>query len=85
MTVLIRGGTVVTAESSFRADVLCAEGVIQAIGPALSAPAGAETLDRAAGDEHRASGTQALVSRYGPNTASACGSTTSARPGSDAN
>ena len=45
MTVLIRGGTVVTAESSFRADVLCAEGVIQAIGPALSAPAGAETLD----------------------------------------
>ncbi len=45
MTVLIRGGTVVTAETSFRADVLCAEGVIRAIGPALEAPAGAEIIE----------------------------------------
>ncbi len=45
MTVLIRGGTVVTAETSYRADVLCAEGVIKAIGPGLDAPSGAETLD----------------------------------------
>lgn len=45
MTVLIRGGTVVTAETSFRADVLCADGVIQAVGPALEAPAGAEVIE----------------------------------------
>ena len=45
MTVLIKGGTVVTAEQSFRADVLCADGVIAAIGPGLEAPAGAAIVD----------------------------------------
>ena len=41
---LIRGGTVVTAETSARADVLCDGGQIVAVGPSLDA-AGAEVLD----------------------------------------
>ncbi|MBL8954245.1 MAG: dihydropyrimidinase [Myxococcaceae bacterium] len=45
---LIRGGTVVTAEQTVRADVLCADGVIKAVGEKLDAPAGAKTID--AGD-----------------------------------
>jgi dihydropyrimidinase len=44
-TLLIRGGTVVNADQAFRADVLCADGKIQAVGPSLAAPAGAETID----------------------------------------
>lgn len=40
MSLLIRGATVVTHEESYRADVLCANGLIQAIGENL------ETLDR---------------------------------------
>lgn len=43
--VLIRGGTVVTAEHTTRADVYCEGGVIKAIGPDLEAPAGAEIVD----------------------------------------
>ncbi|THD45963.1 MAG: dihydropyrimidinase [Bradyrhizobium sp.] len=44
---LIRGGTVVNADREFRADVLCADAVIAAVGPDLkdSAPAGAEVID----------------------------------------
>ncbi len=45
MTTLIRGGTVVTAEQTLRADVLCADGVIKAIGDKLEAPAGARIVD----------------------------------------
>ncbi|MBR57521.1 MAG: dihydropyrimidinase [Myxococcales bacterium] len=45
MTVIIRGGTVVTSEDTFRADVVCADGIIQDIGENLDAPAGAETVD----------------------------------------
>jgi dihydropyrimidinase len=45
MTLLVRGGTVVTAEDSFRADVLCQVGKIAAVGPGLEAPAGAEIVD----------------------------------------
>jgi dihydropyrimidinase len=48
MSLLIRGGTIVTAERRYRADVLCAGGVIAAIGPDLEAPAGASVVD--AGD-----------------------------------
>jgi len=44
-SVLIRGGTVVNAESSVRADVLCEGGLIRAIGPDLSAPADAVRVD----------------------------------------
>ena len=45
MTLLIRGGTVVTAEYSARADVLCQDGTIVALGPDLEAPTGAEIVD----------------------------------------
>ena len=45
MTLLIRGGTVVDANRSYRADVLCDGGAIIAIGDALSAPAGSEIVD----------------------------------------
>jgi len=44
-SILIRGGTVVTAESESRADVLIVGGLIQAVGPDLEAPAGAEIVD----------------------------------------
>ena len=44
MALIIRGGTVVTAERSFRADVLCKDGVIQAVGEGLDAT-GAEVVD----------------------------------------
>jgi len=47
--VLIRGGTVVDAEYSYRADVLCVDGKIAAIGEGLEAPAGATIID--AGDQ----------------------------------
>ncbi len=45
MTVLIKGGTVVTADRSYRADVLCADGRIEAIGEQLDKPKGAEVID----------------------------------------
>ncbi|KVE35468.1 dihydropyrimidinase [Burkholderia sp. TSV86] len=49
MTILIRGGTVVDADRSYRADVLCASaaegGVIRQIGPDLDVPAGASVVD----------------------------------------
>ncbi|MBL4597220.1 MAG: dihydropyrimidinase [Robiginitomaculum sp.] len=45
MSVLIRGGTVVTADQTFRADVLCVDGKIAAIGPDLEAPTGVTILD----------------------------------------
>ena len=48
--ILIRGGTVVDAEHSYRADVLCVDGRISAIGENLEAPAGAEVVD--AGDRY---------------------------------
>lgn len=43
--ILIRGGTVVNADRSVRADVLCVGGAIQAVGEGLAAPAGAEVVD----------------------------------------
>ena len=45
MTILVRGGTVVTADNSVRADVLCQDGGIAAIGPSLEAPSGAGIVD----------------------------------------
>ena len=45
MGILVRGGTVVTAEDTKRADVLVDNGVIQAVGPDLDVPAGTETID----------------------------------------
>ncbi len=45
MSLLIRGGTVVTAEREVRADILCEGERIAAIGPALEVPVGAEVID----------------------------------------
>ncbi|MGM0981938.1 MAG: dihydropyrimidinase [Pseudomonadota bacterium] len=45
MSVLIKGGTVVTAEHTFRADVYCEGGKIAAIGEDLDVPSSAELVD----------------------------------------
>lgn len=45
MSVLIKGGTVVTAEQTFAADVLCRGGVIAAVGPDLDGGGPAEVID----------------------------------------
>jgi dihydropyrimidinase len=45
MTLLVRGGTVVTAQDSVRADVLCQDGLIVSVGPDLEAPAGTDIVD----------------------------------------
>ncbi|MBT8136179.1 MAG: amidohydrolase family protein, partial [Gammaproteobacteria bacterium] len=45
MAVLIKGGTVVTAGKTRRADVLCDNGKIVAVDDAIDAPAGAEVVD----------------------------------------
>ena len=45
MAILIRGGTVVTADQTTRADVLCVDGKIEQVGENLEAPAGAEVID----------------------------------------
>jgi dihydropyrimidinase len=45
MAILIRGGTVVNADTSRRADVLIGDGLIEAVGANLTAPAGAEIVD----------------------------------------
>ncbi|MDD0816206.1 dihydropyrimidinase [Curvibacter sp. HBC28] len=42
---LIRGGTVVNADRAFRADVLCQDGLIVAVGESLEAPPGATVVD----------------------------------------
>lgn len=45
MSILIKGGTVVTAETEFRADVLIQSGLITAVGTGLDVPAGTEVVD----------------------------------------
>ena len=45
MSVLLKGGTVVNADRSHRADVLCDGGKIVAIGSDLEAPKGATVVD----------------------------------------
>ncbi|MDE2626826.1 MAG: dihydropyrimidinase [Burkholderiales bacterium] len=45
MSVLIKGGTVINAESSVKADVLTEGGSIVAVGPDLQAPAGCTIVD----------------------------------------
>ena len=45
MTVLIQGGTVVNADRSFRADVLCQNGKITAVGEGIDAPARTAVVD----------------------------------------
>jgi len=45
MSLLIRGATVITHDESYKADVLCADGLIRAIGNNLDIPVGCEVLD----------------------------------------
>src|SRR5688572_8267676 len=45
MSVLIKGGTIVTAEQTFRGDVVCVDGRIAEIGEGLTAPARSEIVD----------------------------------------
>ena len=47
MAILIRGGTVVNADQEFRADVLCDNGQIIAVGDNLTVPMGCQTIDAA--------------------------------------
>lgn len=43
--ILIRGGTLVTADDEARGDLLCVDGTIAAVGDGLDAPAGARVID----------------------------------------
>ena len=45
MTVLIKGGTVVNADRTFNADVLCSDGKILSVGENMDTPAGATVVD----------------------------------------
>jgi len=45
MSVIIKGGTVVNSDHSFRADVYCDDGIIQAVGPDMDAPLGVDVVD----------------------------------------
>ncbi len=45
MSIVIRGGTVVTADHSFSADVYCEGGLIKAVGENLDVPSGIEMVD----------------------------------------
>tara|TARA_R110000744_G_scaffold203536_3_gene322445 strand:- start:23154 stop:24596 length:1443 start_codon:yes stop_codon:yes gene_type:complete len=45
MSVLIHGGTLVTAETTYKADIYCQDGKILAIGENLDMPSGAEKID----------------------------------------
>jgi dihydropyrimidinase len=45
MSLLIKGGTIVTAERSFAGDVYCEDGIIKAVGDVSAAPATAEIID----------------------------------------
>src|SRR6185312_7789298 len=45
MTIIVRGGTVVNADRAFRADVLCQDGKIVAVGEDVDAPGHAKVID----------------------------------------
>ena len=45
MTTLVRGGTIVTADTTYRADILCVGGLIAQIAPSIEAPPQAEIVD----------------------------------------
>ncbi|MBC8240369.1 MAG: dihydropyrimidinase, partial [Alphaproteobacteria bacterium] len=45
MAVHIKGGTVVTAEKTFRADVITDKGIVVAVGEDQETPGGAEVVD----------------------------------------
>lgn len=45
MSIVIRGGTVVNADTSFKADVYCHDGIIKNIGVDIEVPLGTEVID----------------------------------------
>jgi dihydropyrimidinase len=45
MGVVVRGGTVVTADQTVRSDVYCDDGVIKALGEGLEVPSGSQTIE----------------------------------------
>ncbi len=45
MSIVIRGGTVVNADTSFKADVYCHDGLIKSIGVDIEVPLGTEVVD----------------------------------------
>jgi dihydropyrimidinase len=45
MSLVLKGGTIVTAERSFKGDIWCEGGLIRAIGDVSNAPAGSEIID----------------------------------------
>jgi len=45
MSLVIKGGTIVTADATFRGDVYCENGLIKAVGDCSNAPASAEVID----------------------------------------
>lgn len=45
MSIVIRGGTVVNADTSFKSDVYCHDGIIKNIGVDIEVPAGTEIVD----------------------------------------
>ena len=45
MSVLVKGGTIVTAEQTRRADVLCVNGKIEEIAENIAKPVGCEEID----------------------------------------
>ena len=63
--VLVRGGTVVNADGERRADVLCVDGRIAAVGEGLEAPMGARTID-AGGQWVRGRGSSSVRSDASP-------------------
>jgi dihydropyrimidinase len=88
-TILIRGGTVVTSEAAFRADVLVVDDKIAAVGESLAASGGERVLDASGAyvmpggiDPHTHMelpfmGTVASEDFFSGTTAAACGGTTS--------
>ena len=58
MSLLIRGGTVVKADQSQRADVLCDGGLIRAVGAGSPGAAGAEVVDAGGRSSCRAASTR---------------------------
>jgi dihydropyrimidinase len=45
MSLVIKGGTIVTADTQFRGDVYCEDGIIKAVGDVSNTPADAEVID----------------------------------------
>ncbi len=45
MSLLVKNGEIITAETRFKGDVLCRDGIIVAVGPDLEVPADAEVID----------------------------------------